>query len=229
MSAEERRLSILRAAVPLFAQNGFNGTTTKQIAKAASVSEALLYKHFPSKEAIYSELEEICLPKREISEVIANLVPGTQTLVGAIYFLISMIYKGDPHPRRDGVTHDHLHRLMMNSYLEDGAFARIFLDHNIKYWQPIFQNCIDAAVASGDMLSDWIKPEARWWLAHHIGVAIGFLNLPENQVIRYGFPIDQLLDQSVRFSLRGMGLTDEAIKTYYDPEKLAEFHNSLFK
>jgi AcrR family transcriptional regulator len=36
----------------LFAANGFTGTTTKQIAKAAGGSEALRFKHFPTKQAL---------------------------------------------------------------------------------------------------------------------------------------------------------------------------------
>ena len=64
LSAEARRLSILRAAIPIFAKKGFNGTTTKMIAQSAGVSEALLYRHFPSKEVIYRELQDICLQRQ---------------------------------------------------------------------------------------------------------------------------------------------------------------------
>ena len=228
LTGEERRHAILRAAIPLFARNGFNGTTTREIAKAAKVSEALLYKHFPSKDAIYSELETIAVRKQEISQRVAGLEPSTETLVGVVYFLIAMIYEGPP-PDHSGIPHDDMHRLMANSYLEDGTFARIFMERNIKHWESFFQRCIQAAIASEDMLADWIHPQARWWFAHHLGVAIGFLNLPEEQVIGYGFPLEKLLDQTVRFSLRGMGLTDEAIARYYKVEALETFRQSLFR
>ncbi|PYM09743.1 MAG: hypothetical protein DME18_17505 [Verrucomicrobia bacterium] len=51
LSAEERREAIVKAALPLFARKGFANTTTRELADAAGVSEALIYKHFPSKES----------------------------------------------------------------------------------------------------------------------------------------------------------------------------------
>jgi len=53
---EGRRKAIVGAAMPLFARHGFAGTTTKEIAKAAGVSEALVFQHFPSKAALYQEI-----------------------------------------------------------------------------------------------------------------------------------------------------------------------------
>lgn len=55
-SSSERQASLISAAATLFATNGFTGTTTKQIAKAAGVSEALLFKHFPTKRALYTAI-----------------------------------------------------------------------------------------------------------------------------------------------------------------------------
>lgn len=56
MSAEERRLQILRVAVSLFSQRGFVGTTTKEIAQAAGVSEAMVFRHFANKQELYSAI-----------------------------------------------------------------------------------------------------------------------------------------------------------------------------
>jgi AcrR family transcriptional regulator len=56
MSAEERRLQILRKAVSLFSQRGFVGTTTKEIAQAAGVSEAMVFRHFATKQELYSAI-----------------------------------------------------------------------------------------------------------------------------------------------------------------------------
>lgn len=56
MPAEERRLQILRVAVSLFSQRGFVGTTTKEIAQAAGVSEAMVFRHFANKQELYSAI-----------------------------------------------------------------------------------------------------------------------------------------------------------------------------
>jgi AcrR family transcriptional regulator len=56
MSAEDRKLQILRIAVRLFSRKGFGGTTTKEIAQAAGVSEAMVFRHFATKEELYSAI-----------------------------------------------------------------------------------------------------------------------------------------------------------------------------
>jgi AcrR family transcriptional regulator len=56
MAGDERRLQILRVAVSLFAHEGFRGTTTKEIARASGVSEAMVFRHFANKEELYSAI-----------------------------------------------------------------------------------------------------------------------------------------------------------------------------
>ncbi len=53
MHSEDRRRQLLRVAIDTFARNGFSGTKTKDIAAAAQVSEAILFRHFASKEDLY--------------------------------------------------------------------------------------------------------------------------------------------------------------------------------
>jgi AcrR family transcriptional regulator len=56
MTAEARKLQILRVAVKLFSQRGFVGTTTKEIAVAAGVSEAMVFRHYATKQELYSAI-----------------------------------------------------------------------------------------------------------------------------------------------------------------------------
>src|SRR5207245_10441038 len=56
MAGQERRLQILRVAMRLFSQRGFVGTTTKEIALAAGVSEAMVFRHFATQEELYSAI-----------------------------------------------------------------------------------------------------------------------------------------------------------------------------
>jgi len=53
LPARDRRLQIMGAAKELFARQGFEGTTTRQIAQRARVNEAIIFRHFPSKEDLY--------------------------------------------------------------------------------------------------------------------------------------------------------------------------------
>jgi len=53
MRAEGRRNQIVAVAAQLFSQKGFSGTTTKEIADTAGVSEAIIFRHFATKDALY--------------------------------------------------------------------------------------------------------------------------------------------------------------------------------
>jgi AcrR family transcriptional regulator len=50
--AAERRRQILAAARVLFAERGFHATTTRDLAAAADINDALIYRYFPDKQAI---------------------------------------------------------------------------------------------------------------------------------------------------------------------------------
>jgi AcrR family transcriptional regulator len=61
LSALDRRRQIMRAASGLFARRGYGGTTTREIAERAGINEALLFRHFPTKEKLYwTIIEEQC-------------------------------------------------------------------------------------------------------------------------------------------------------------------------
>ncbi|HZQ92129.1 MAG TPA: TetR/AcrR family transcriptional regulator [Terriglobales bacterium] len=53
LGPEDRREQILDSAIPLFARHGFNGTTTRRIAEKAGVNEAIIFRHFPTKQDLY--------------------------------------------------------------------------------------------------------------------------------------------------------------------------------
>jgi AcrR family transcriptional regulator len=59
MAAEDRRQQILEVAVKLFSQKGFRGTTTKEIALAAGVNEAIIFRHFATKRDLYAAIIDL--------------------------------------------------------------------------------------------------------------------------------------------------------------------------
>jgi TetR/AcrR family transcriptional regulator len=54
LPAEDRRRQLIETALNFFSRKGFDGTTTKEIAAAAGVNEAIIFRHFPSKQALYT-------------------------------------------------------------------------------------------------------------------------------------------------------------------------------
>jgi AcrR family transcriptional regulator len=61
MSAEERRESVIRAAMSEFSRGGYYGTSTEAIAKRVGVSQPYLFRLFPGKKAIFLAASQRCL------------------------------------------------------------------------------------------------------------------------------------------------------------------------
>ncbi len=58
LPALDRRRQLLEAALEVFSRKGFEGSTTKEIAAAAGVTEAMVFRHFPTKQALYAAVLE---------------------------------------------------------------------------------------------------------------------------------------------------------------------------
>ncbi|MBU2513960.1 TetR/AcrR family transcriptional regulator [bacterium] len=89
---EQRRMQIVDAAVPLFIENGFHKTTTRQIAKAAKVSVGSMYEYVASKEDI---LYLACLSihnhvEQGVTSAISKTTSGREMLKEVIreYFMV---------------------------------------------------------------------------------------------------------------------------------------------
>src|SRR5215475_12520949 len=100
LSSEERRAAIITAVRRLFADKGFHGTTTRELADAAGVSEALLFKHFPNKEALYSAMLLTCCPGKDspIVERLRAREPSASTLAILVHRFISRAVEGGCGP-----------------------------------------------------------------------------------------------------------------------------------
>src|SRR3990172_1419925 len=59
LSRPARRNQIMEVAASLFAKKGYNRTTTKELARQVGVSEAMIFKHFSSKEKLYSAILDL--------------------------------------------------------------------------------------------------------------------------------------------------------------------------
>jgi AcrR family transcriptional regulator len=222
LSSEERRTAIIKAVRKLFAEKGFYGTTTRELADAAGVSEALLFKHFPSKETLFSAIKTACCSEQDTGrfERLKALEPSASTLVLMIHFFVSTIV------RRSASRDDEegsLNRLVLRSLAEDGEFAHVLLSRLASHWIPKVEESIKAAIAAGDAIQGTVQPRLAGWFAHHLAAMIATFLLPAQPIIDYGVPCEQLINEAVWFVLRGMGLKEEAIQRYYNPQALALF------
>src|SRR2546423_205093 len=152
LSCEERRAAIIKAVRRLFAEKGFHGTTTRELAEAAGVSEALLFRHFPNKEALFTAMQLSCCNEQDqgLFERLRALEPGASTLVLLVHFLVSRVVRGCAVRDSEEAILD---RLMLRSLAEDGEFARLFLRMLAESWIPKIEECLGAAVAAGEAVA----------------------------------------------------------------------------
>lgn len=66
-TGQERRNTLLQSALELFASQGYDGTTTRAIAERAGVTEAMLFKHFATKQELLRAVVAELSPKRIFS------------------------------------------------------------------------------------------------------------------------------------------------------------------
>ena len=205
MTSDLRRQLILGAAKRCFARHGFAGTTTKSVAAAASISEALLFKHFPSKAALYAEiLTEECEADPELAHLLGQ-EPSTSALVELMRGMVRHFLEVSTDQEEEQRL-----RLMASSHLDDGEFARLIYAKIEKLIGSMFTASLEAAIAAGDAVRIGSDPLNLFWFAHHTALSAALARLPAVPCLAYGHA-SQLERQLCEFLLRGIGLNDAAI------------------
>lgn len=223
MSHDLRRELILSAAKRCFARNGFAGTTTKSVAAAASISEGLLFKHFPTKSALYAEiLAEECQADPAMHKLL-GLPPSTETLVLLIRGMVEHFIEVAKHPDQEDAQRV---RLIMMSHLDDGEFARLLFEKVSALIGAAFVAALEQAIAAGDAVRAGRDPLNLFWFAHHTVMMAALSQLPAVPSLPYGnaWNLDrQLCD----YILRGMGLKEQAIAAHLDrPSDPTSLHSA---
>src|SRR5689334_4007471 len=161
MNCDERKDQILAAVRKVFARKGVEGATTKELAKEAGVSEALLFKHYPNKEALYRAMLATCTADFQAElDRIAALEPSTSTLIHLVHFQVSNKICKTMSPELEACI-----RLYVRSLTEDGHFARLAHEQKISKSVDLMEACIKAAISSGDITDMSIGPRMRAVLA----------------------------------------------------------------
>ncbi len=110
---EARRTQILLGAAQVFADKGFHKATTKEIAKAADVSEGTIYNYFNS--------------KRELLFALIDLV-GAQSLKT----VVEAHREADPHAFLTAILRDRYQLLHDQGQFMAPVLAEIFSDEDLR-------------------------------------------------------------------------------------------------
>jgi len=221
LSGEARKLAILAAVRPLLAEKGIRGTTSRELAEAAGISEALLFRHFPSKEVLYAETQADSMASDTRLAVLLDAMPDSvETLYVILWRFLLDVTAPEPSKARND-----FYRLLLTSLLEGGAFARMAFQAgpalvNRKIWA-----CLEAAAARGEAQPFPLSPGLVGWLPNHVGLMLSLVLGPNPPAIEYQVRREEVGRQALWFCLRGLGVKEEVLQrlTAQHPEP-PEFH-----
>ena len=119
LTAEERRRQIVKVAMRLFSMRGFKGTTTREIAERAKISEATIFKHFAKKEHLYSAIIDMQCNDREGQSLLIKRLEGKD---GREAFMAIALFLLQTHQKDPTFM-----KLLMFSALEGHKLSDIFI------------------------------------------------------------------------------------------------------
>jgi TetR/AcrR family transcriptional regulator len=141
LSGEARRRVIVEAALALFSRKGFRGTTTKEIAEAAGCSEATIFKHFATKDELYSAILEA---KSRIEETLAKAADAAARKDDAGVFRavgLESLTRTEQDPS--------LLRLLLFSALEGHELSHLFFESKVRRLHEFLSGYIKERIADG--------------------------------------------------------------------------------
>ena len=141
ISGHERKASLIEAATVLFAAKGFNGTKTREIAERAGVSEALVFKHFPTKKHLYAALLAEQSPVPRMLSKVKKLAERREDLKVFTLIANTVILQGVPEPD--------LMRLLLFSALEGHKLSDMFFQNHVRIFHEFLAKYIDRRIRDG--------------------------------------------------------------------------------
>lgn len=143
MAAEDRRSQIVAVASELFSQKGFRGTTTKEIADHAGVSEAIIFRHFATKDDLYRAIldDRVDQTKERMKE---NLNEAASRKDDNAYFG-SLAYEMLEFHSKDRT----FMRLLLFSALEGHDLSEIFFHSTAREMKNHIRRYIKQRIADG--------------------------------------------------------------------------------
>ena len=125
-TAEERREEILEAAERVFAARGLHGTPTMEIAKAAGISQAYLFRLFPTKAELFTALVRRC--NERIGRTFSDAAAAARDSGEPVMRAMGLAYIGLLGDRRLLLNQLHAHAACDDPAIRDemrAGFARL--------------------------------------------------------------------------------------------------------
>ncbi len=142
-TAEDRKQQILQVATELFANRGYEGATTREIAKRAKVNEAIIFRHFPTKEDLYwAVIEAKCAANAGKQIMVGILEAGEDVRTTFVTLAETMMRRREKDPS--------LMRLLLFSALENHRLSERFFQTYIADYYEVLAEYIRQRISTGE-------------------------------------------------------------------------------
>lgn len=205
MTGAERRLLILESARRVFSKHGYEAARTQEIARGSGVSEALLYRHFPSKQALYRAVLRQTIREQNASyDVLGIEELNGRGLVRNLRAYFGFAVSDAPDPIKEGF------RLLVASVAGDGSFASLVYRRANRMMAHRVSAALEAARADGDVVGVALSQRNTSMFIEHVGTMLNTIAMNPAR-LPYEGDADRVAREAVWFCCRGLGFTDEAI------------------
>jgi AcrR family transcriptional regulator len=142
LSSSDRKKQILAVATELFARHGFDGVTTRQIADSAGITEAIVFRHFATKDDLYWEVLSAKSASDEVKKELAEKL-GSDAEPFEIFTAIAR------HVLNRNLTDPGRSRLLLFSGLENHRLSQRFFKTYMSEWYELLADYIRRRIAEG--------------------------------------------------------------------------------
>lgn len=213
LSGADRRSSIIAAAKAVFARYGLEGARTQQIAQAAGVSEALIFRHFTNKAQIYQAVlrDVIADQNAAFGKMGAGAMEAsTEGLLEIVRQLIEHAMLGQQASNAEGM------RMVMGSLAGDGGYARLVYRRALRLFLPALERALEAARAEGALNGHILSPINAGAFIEHVGTMMLIARCHSRTAIPYDEDDSAVRRDAILFCARGLGIAEDRIVTYLD-------------
>lgn len=209
LTSADRRASIIRGAKAVFARYGLEGARTQQIAQAAGVSEALIFRHFTSKTQIYrAVLREVIADQDATFRSLGAAGPGAEGLLEIVYRLIDHAMQGQNASNAEGM------RMVVGSLAGDGGYARLVYRRALRLSLPGLKMALHAAQADGAITGITLSPVNVAAFLEHVGTMMLMARCHLQTAIPYDEDDEQVRRDALLFCARGIGIAEPIIAAF---------------
>lgn len=221
LSSADRRTSIIAAARAVFARHGLEGARTQQIALKAGVSEALLFRHFPSKIHLYrAVLREVIVDQNSVIRSFGEVEASTEGLLEVLRRTFLYAMSGMHAVNAEGL------RMVVGSLAGDGGYARLVYRRALRMTLPTLEKAIEAARADKGITGSGLSLINAGAFIEHVSTMMMMARCHEKVAIPYDE--DRALRDAILFCGRGLGVEEARILQFLDRMKAGDAGDAAF-